>query len=87
MPDAKDLTPHDQVCISLKVPQSDKPWLNELIMESRDRDMLQAAFVSMSAKIKTPDGSPINTDTHIHEKMQKAAIAFAYDLIDRSKNR
>lgn len=79
----QELTPHDQACIALKVPQSSQSELNDLIRDARRLDMTQAAVVSMSSKLKTADGSPFMTDTHLHRELMDRAREYAYTVLHK----
>ena len=72
------LSVRDQVCLALKVPDSDQSELDNLINQARTLDMVQAAAVSMAAKLKTADGSPYMTDTHLHRRLTQEAGIFVY---------
>lgn len=78
-----ELSIRDQACLALKVPESEQAELNQLIEKARTLDMIQAASVALAAKLKTADGSPYMTDTHLHLSLTQAAREFTYNHLPK----
>lgn len=67
--------------IKLRVPNSGKPWLDAMILESRRMDAAQAAMATMARLTKT--GDTLLTFTDMAEAAEMAADALLKSMADR----